>query len=518
MTKTSFSHFRIWLALLIGVLLSFYLTSIGISIWRDYELTKDSAKRTAQSLVSALDEHAARTFGEADKTLLNVIDAFNTKGGIDAFNEQALHELLLSKKQQAPQIGEFIVVNSQGILLASSSTYPIGRVNVSEREYFIHLRDHPISDPFISRPLQTALSKLWRVILARGLRDSSGRFQGVVAIGIVSDYFNKFYRSINIGPGGFVDLVRRDGQSLIHEPFSEIYTTVDFSRHPLFTEHLPKAPFGTYFSQSPITYKTYLRSYRIVTGFPLVAVISLSKDDIFKRWHSRVWNQGAGAIMLLAIVSVLGILLFMQLRKLEIAEEAQTRLIAIIESSNDAIIGKTLDGKVTSWNRAAEKIYGYLAEEILGKVISCVVPNDRQNELPEVFQEIRKGKTIEHFESVRRRKDGQEIYVSLTISPIKDAEGKIIGISTISRDITKRKLAEMERDKLIGELEEALAQVKTLKGLLPICAHCKKIRDDEGYWQQIEKYIRDRSEAEFSHGICPECAKKHYPEFYHNDK
>jgi len=79
-------------------------------------------------------------------------------------------------------------------------------------------------------------------------------------------------------------------------------------------------------------------------------------------------------------------------------------------------------------------------------------------------------------------------------------------------DITKRKSAEMEKEKLIGELQDALSKVRLLSGFLPICARCKKIRDDKGYWQQIEAYIRDHSEAVFSHGICPDCVKKLYPE------
>ena len=79
---------------------------------------------------------------------------------------------------------------------------------------------------------------------------------------------------------------------------------------------------------------------------------------------------------------------------------------------------------------------------------------------------------------------------------------------TIARDITERKRAGEEREKLIGELTEALNNIKTLRGLIPICASCKKIRDDQGYWQQVEVYVRDRSEAEFSHGLCPDCVKE----------
>lgn len=88
------------------------------------------------------------------------------------------------------------------------------------------------------------------------------------------------------------------------------------------------------------------------------------------------------------------------------------------------------------------------------------------------------------------------------------------GVIGIARDITERKVAEQERERLITELREALAKVKILSGFLPICASCKKIRNDAGYWEQIEEYITGHSEAEFSHGICPECAEKMYPGLY----
>lgn len=95
---------------------------------------------------------------------------------------------------------------------------------------------------------------------------------------------------------------------------------------------------------------------------------------------------------------------------------------------------------------------------------------------------------------------------------IAEPGGRVTGFVGVMVGITERKKAENEKEKLIGELKEALATVKTLSGLMPICSHCKKIRDDEGYWNQIEAYIEERSDAEFSHGICNDCAKKYYPE------
>jgi PAS domain S-box-containing protein len=188
-------------------------------------------------------------------------------------------------------------------------------------------------------------------------------------------------------------------------------------------------------------------------------------------------------------------------------------MAAIVESSEDAIIGMMLDGTILTWNSGAEKIYGYMAEEMKGKSITLLIPPYRPEELPQLYDKIKRGETISWYETVRLRKDGQTIDVALTLSPIKDAVGKVVGVSAIERDITIRKREEEERVKLIGELTEALGNIKTLRGLLPICASCKKIRDDRGYWQKVESYISEHTQAEFTHGICPECLRRLYPEY-----
>jgi PAS domain S-box-containing protein len=194
-------------------------------------------------------------------------------------------------------------------------------------------------------------------------------------------------------------------------------------------------------------------------------------------------------------------------------EAARAHLASIVETCEDAIISETLDGTVLSWNAGAEKMYGYCAEEMIGRSISILIPPARRGELSELRDAIERGERIERVETVRRRKDGKVIDISTTVSPIKDTEGFVRGASIVERDITGRKLQELDRLRLIQELTDALARVKTLNGLLPICASCKKIRNDNGYWEQVEIYIRQRSNAEFTHGICPECVHRLYPEY-----
>jgi PAS domain S-box-containing protein len=133
--------------------------------------------------------------------------------------------------------------------------------------------------------------------------------------------------------------------------------------------------------------------------------------------------------------------MFVDISERKRSEEIAQRLASIVESSDDAIIGKTLDGIITSWNKSAERLFGYGAEEVIGRSITILIPADRQGEEESILKRIRSGQRVEHFETVRKRKYGGLIDISLTISPIKNSQGKIIGASKIARDITERKRA-----------------------------------------------------------------------------
>jgi PAS domain S-box-containing protein len=150
---------------------------------------------------------------------------------------------------------------------------------------------------------------------------------------------------------------------------------------------------------------------------------------------------------------------FVDVTEAKQAEIASARLAAIVESSDDAIISKNLDGTITSWNAGAERIFGYTAEETIGRSIRMIIPPDRQHEEDEVLSRVRRGEYVEHFQTVRRRKDGTEIDISLSVSPIKSASGEIVGASKIARDISERKQAEAALLKLMAVKDEFLGLV-----------------------------------------------------------
>ena len=130
-------------------------------------------------------------------------------------------------------------------------------------------------------------------------------------------------------------------------------------------------------------------------------------------------------------------------------------LAAIIESANDAIVSKTLEGIITSWNKGAERIFGYTAEEAVGKPNYMLIPQDHYDEEPEILSRIRRGESIEHYETVRVRKDGTLLNISLSVSPIRAADGTIVGASKIARDITELKQSEKQREELLSREQEA---------------------------------------------------------------
>lgn len=193
----------------------------------------------------------------------------------------------------------------------------------------------------------------------------------------------------------------------------------------------------------------------------------------------------------------------------EALKSSEEKYRLLFEQSRDAIVIATSEGRFIDVNPAYERLFGYRREELLemnAKKIWCAT-EDRDH----WRKEMATAGFVASYECRHRRKDGSEIIVMLTSTQRQETDGQVI-YQSICRDITQRKQLEIEREQLIADLQEALSKINTLSGLLPICASCKRIRDDQGYWQQIELYISEHSETVFSHSVCPACTRKLYPD------
>jgi len=186
----------------------------------------------------------------------------------------------------------------------------------------------------------------------------------------------------------------------------------------------------------------------------------------------------------------------------------------VLESTSPLCI-TNLDFEVVRANKAYLEIWPRKTSR-KGQTLKCFESRPGQlchtDKCP--LQQVINGKEEVTSESAKYHIQDQTKTFIISARPFRDAAGRLLGIVESFQDISERIKAETAKAELIDNLQEALDQVNVLSGMLPICASCKKIRDDRGYWNQIENYIRDHSQAEFSHGICPDCAKKLYPEFY----
>lgn len=177
------------------------------------------------------------------------------------------------------------------------------------------------------------------------------------------------------------------------------------------------------------------------------------------------------------------------------AEDAQHRLATIVESSNDAIISRTLDGIVLSWNKGAERLFGYTDEEVVGKPIASWLPPDRSEEESLIIVRLRQGERIEHFETVRRRKDGRLIDVSLTVSPVVDEQGAIVGVSIIAHDLTEQKRAEENFRRIVEEAPNGMILVDQKGAIALVNAQAEQLfgySREELFGQSIETLVPAR--------------------------
>ena len=197
---------------------------------------------------------------------------------------------------------------------------------------------------------------------------------------------------------------------------------------------------------------------RIRIGFSLVSrkliatsqesfdVLELKDGRIFERYSKVLSVEGR---------SVGRVWSFRDVTQRYLSEITSRQLAAIVASSDDAIVGKDLNSIITSWNLGAERIFGYTADEMIGTSIMRLIPPDRQTEEQEILSRIRRGERVDHFETIRLAKDGRQLSVSVTVSPIKDSAGRVVGASKVARDITERKKAEAALRKASEEAEEA---------------------------------------------------------------
>ena len=277
------------------------------------------------------------------------------------------------------------------------------------------------------------------------------------------------------------------------------------------------------------------RALNLLTQLTIVAVVMLLTMTLYE-WFKQVfipdisiWGSHLITIIFTTLLAIVVFYFIMKQFNQEYArwiketdhrkasqaalQKSEEKLQNLINNANVGVYQVTQDGRFVMANNKLARIFGY---EHIGEFLETIENISQLYVHPEkrtaVTGQLDSNGFIDRVPVELKNKDNEPIWVIFSARAYQESEGDWI-YEGFMLDITDRKRIEAEKNRLLRELEESMSQVKLLSGLLPICANCKKIRDDKGYWNQIEEYIQSRSEAQFSHSYCPDCLKKLYPEY-----
>jgi PAS domain S-box-containing protein len=246
--------------------------------------------------------------------------------------------------------------------------------------------------------------------------------------------------------------------------------------------------------------------------------------EIFPRYVTDIeLIEGTGRSYLMALYIIVGVLavvlLWVWLLRRQVARQtralrdSENRFRSIFEGTNDAIVVLRNDLKIENVNNAACQFFGVPREQLLSKPLTDIFPSEEILAFKSQSETEREKSAIEFDMTMDTVNKNIHMLAKMNVFHVAGEQRVVL----VLRDITERKQAEKEREELIEKLTDALAEVRTLSGLLPICSSCKKIRDDKGYWKQIEEYFYSHSDVRFSHGLCPDCMAKFYPQFLNKE-
>jgi PAS domain S-box-containing protein len=465
----------------------------------------EQAALSAQNLARVLGENLEGTLRQIDLALLATAEEILQAGGGVGPNAE-LDRYIVRFTSRLPVLDAIRTASADGFIAHGVGVPKGSPVDVSDRDYFVAAR--AADGMVISAPLVSRVTGKRSIVLARRVGRADGSFGGVVYAVVALDRLTSVLTGVDVGRDGVVE-IRGAGLGLIarHPDSGSSRGEAGDRAGPPELERavaaaVPEAIFRTL---GPRDDSERVVALRTLAGRAFHVTVGLSSRAFLAGWRvATLQTLGAAlAFILLTIVAGRRILRSW-------SREVETRFRALVE---DAPIAMALSRgtKLAYVNREFIREFRLPDGKVaIGRsLLDNVAPEDSARTAQRIERRMRAEPVEPTTEITLRRGDGSSFKASVTDATVEAGGGATI--VAFIQDVTVQRRSEEERERLIAELKKALAEVKTLSGLLPICAHCKMIRDDRGYWNRIETFIRDRSSAEFTHGICPECADRYFP-------
>ncbi len=421
---------------------------VGYLIWSGYRDALHVAKVKTSDYAEILGARLAATLRRADAELQQLARTFPLAAlSADAVSRNAhIDAELKARLNLFPELDSLIITDVSGDVLYMSRDSAM-RPNLADRSYFRALRDDPRAASVFSEVILTRITGRPGVAFARPLRDEQGVFRGMVAVLLELDHFQKLFQTLDVGVRGNVAIYRNDDfTQVLRWPVVEGKLNVALppnspTRAALAggvrtaTVELPSAADGA----------VRIYSYQSLERYPFFISVGVARDEVLANWRTR-------SLLVSLITLLLGGLLIGAVLRLWLTDAARARLAAIVENSHDAVISRTLDGTILTWNAGADRLLGYTAAEAVGKPICLTLPPGRPIKFPQYNEALIRGEVVVS-EFQRMTKDGRLIDVAASATPARDGAGNVVGASIIMRDITERKQAEAVRAQLAAILE-----------------------------------------------------------------
>jgi len=494
----------------------------GISAWAVHNSLvrhRSQAEVTTRNLAAILEQNLEGQIRQVDLTLVQILEE------LDRIPSADLRTHLEHHRTRVPLLSDIRLTNAAGQIIAGTGILPPASTNLSGRPYFQALRTSQAGELVISSPLISSLEGSSILVFARRRSAADGGFSGVL-YGVVSpEAFNRSLAIVDIGRRGSIAVRNAEHRLLTRHPAdphldARIGEQTNSPRYLAIVASPQKT--GTFRSHSPADGELRTWTVRRVADHPLWLVVGLAESDYLHAWWGDLWKASGTLAGTLLLSLILGAQVLRTTRRQLATQEAlsqeKEKFRILTEQTDDVIWSTTPEGQFTYVSPSIFKQRGFTPEELMA------LPHEATLAGPDplaLIEELRakvescapgtqpfpaQGIEVDHL-----RKDGTVFPAEIRLTLIWDTEGQLRGLRGITRDISQRKQSQAAMESLIQELTMVLAEVKSLKGMLPICSGCKKIRDDQGYWNQIESYLSQHTDATFTHGMCPDCVEQYFP-------